>query len=156
MKNDILFKIGNFLFLLLCHLMVFLLLLLLLFKCVFAEVPNNVIVGYGKSFDNDIVTSLRITGLSDQFCFGEINHIGNSMLSSIGVGYRFSRRVSIGTSIGYFHQGKSNIDLGSDIEFYSFLEYKLGFLGMSLSHISNAHLSKKNPGINLFKLFLTY
>jgi hypothetical protein len=61
-------------------------------------------------------------------------------------------RLTLGTGPGlYLHNGAST-DLGNTVEFYSWVELSTTIfsrrVGVSISHLSNAHLSDHNPGID--------
>lgn len=61
-------------------------------------------------------------------------------------------RFTLGTGPGIYHHDGSSTDLGDSVEFYSWAELSTKVygrrIGVSLSHISNAHLSRHNPGID--------
>jgi len=72
----------------------------------------------------------------------------------------FGRRMvaTLSFAPGYYAKGGGK-DLGNDLEFRSQLEIAYRFddrsrLGMSISHLSNASIGKKNPGTE--NLMLTY
>ncbi len=63
--------------------------------------------------------------------------------------------ISPGFAVGAWHEGSSK-DLGSVLEFRSTMEVDYEFdsgnrLGVALSHISNAGIGSKNPGVETFQ-----
>ena len=62
-------------------------------------------------------------------------------------------------SVGYYGAAKGP-DLGCSIEFHSSLSllYNIDLfdVGIRASHMSNAHLGQKNPGLETFAFFLNY
>lgn len=85
-----------------------------------------------------------------------------SFFLGVGIGWEcLMDRIILTPSIspGFYYQG-SGRDLGFPIEFRSAIElsYQLNEnsrMGIQASHISNAHLGYKNPGINAFVLTFT-
>lgn len=84
-----------------------------------------------------------------------------SLFLGVGIGWEWNltERITLTPSFtpGLYYRGNGR-NLGFPLEFRSAIEltYRLNnnsWIGIQASHISNAHLSKKNPGINAFVLF---
>lgn len=61
---------------------------------------------------------------------------------------------------GVYFQGKGK-DLGYPIEFKSAMDLAFRFsndyrIGFSFYHLSNAHLSRRNPGVNVLAFYLSF
>lgn len=87
-----------------------------------------------------------------------------SKYMGLGVGWEFylNKHLIITPSFspGIYWQGKGR-DLGYPLEFRSALEivYEMenkGRIGIQIFHLSNAHLSQKNPGLNALILCLAF
>ena len=95
---------------------------------------------------------------------------GGSAFGGGGLLYNFSLpdkwrdiRLTLGTGPGIYHHNGAAINLGYAVEFLSWVELSTNIMGrrvgVSLSHISNAHLSRHNPGldgINMSVVALTW
>jgi hypothetical protein len=83
---------------------------------------------------------------------GSVIGLGGILYNLLLPGKFSDLRLTLGTGPGvYAHKGGST-NLGNTVEFYSWVELSLPVLahrvGVSFSHISNAHLSHHNPGID--------
>ncbi len=95
-----------------------------------------------------------------QFALLLSNH--RSLYVGLGIAWEWPLTEHIiltpGFSPGLYYEGKGR-NLGFPLEFRSSLElaYELdnqGRIGAQIYHLSNAHLSHKNPGCNAFTLFI--
>lgn len=81
----------------------------------------------------------------------------------LGLGWEctLTKRIILTPSFvpGFYYRGNSR-NLGFPVEFRSAIElayrFDKGTVGVQISHLSNAHLGYKNPGINAFILFLGF
>jgi len=67
----------------------------------------------------------------------------------------------LGASSGYLSERNGGMELGSKIEFQSFMEVIFTIddkydIGLNISHMSNAHLGKANPGMETIKLIIYF
>jgi hypothetical protein len=77
-----------------------------------------------------------------------------SAYASVGLLYKFEMprhlRLTVGTGPGYYRHEGNSLNLGYMIEFYSWVELStIAFdrrIGLSVGHLSNAHLGSRNPG----------
>ena len=85
----------------------------------------------------------------------------NSKEFYISIGLSYTRSFwKVGLATGHFEQKYEGLNLGGEIEFHSFIEVMFTVnnvkdIGINLSHISNAGLSRTNPGTNLLR-FIFY
>jgi lipid A 3-O-deacylase len=133
---------------------------------------NYISVGVGIwdiSQDDDQATDLRVEYRSGESLIWEIKPWagleittdgsiwgGGGILADFNIADNIYVIPSFG--VGLYAQGGSGKDLGSPIEFRSQLEAGYQFqndhrLGISLSHISNAHLDDKNPGAEIMNIY---
>jgi lipid A 3-O-deacylase len=66
-----------------------------------------------------------------------------------------------GLGVGYYSRGSSDLDLGHPVEFRSQLEIAKDInaqnsLGLAVSHLSNADLDDRNPGVEVLSLYWHY
>jgi len=66
-----------------------------------------------------------------------------------------------GLGAGYYNRGSNDLDLGYPVEFRSQLELSKEInaqnsLGLAVSHLSNADLGNRNPGIEVLSLYWHY
>jgi hypothetical protein len=84
---------------------------------------------------------------------------GGSVIGAGGILYnlllpgKFSDlRLTLGTGPGLYHHEGAATNLGNAIEFYSWAELSTTILahrvGVSIGHISNAHIGHHNPGLD--------
>jgi hypothetical protein len=84
---------------------------------------------------------------------------GGSAIGAAGILYnlllpgKFSDlRLTLGTGPGLYHHAGSATNLGNTIEFYSWAELSMPIwahrVGVSIGHISNAHIGHHNPGLD--------
>lgn len=87
-----------------------------------------------------------------------------SIFLGLGIGWEchLTKRITLIPSFspGFYYQG-SGRNLGFPVEFRSAIElsYQINdksWVGLQASHISNAHLGNKNPGINAFVLTFAF
>jgi lipid A 3-O-deacylase len=98
----------------------------------------------------------QITLLVPEFCSFFIG-------AGIGWEYNLTERITLTPSFtpGFYYKGGKGRNLGFPLEFRSAIElaYSLNnksTIGIQAYHISNAHLSNKNPGINAYVLFVSF
>jgi len=84
---------------------------------------------------------------------------GGSAIGAAGILYNFllpgkfkDLRLTLGTGPGLYHHAGSATNLGNTIEFYSWAELSMPIwahrVGVSIGHISNAHIGHHNPGLD--------
>ena len=82
-------------------------------------------------------------------------YVGGGLLYNHDLTHRF--RVTAGTGPGYYDRNRPGTDLGHSLEFLSTIELsyapsRASRIGVGLSHLSNGHLSRINPGTELIQL----
>jgi hypothetical protein len=84
---------------------------------------------------------------------------GGSIIGAGGILYNLllpgkfnDLRLTLGTGPGLYHHEGGSTNLGNAIEFYSWAELSMPILahrvGVSIGHISNAHIGHHNPGLD--------
>lgn len=120
--------------------------------------PNNLYTSIGKSFNDHAYFSAGLyTEATPHNLYGfcELTTLGNGVYLSGGMGYAFGKW-SIGSAVGKYWKCGMGPDLGSSTEFCSFVEYRTGWLGFGVAHISNAGLGEYNPGMNIARVTINY
>lgn len=85
----------------------------------------------------------------------------SSFFLGLGMGWdcKLTERITLTPSFspGFYYKGKSR-NLGYPLEFRSAIELSYRFdkcrIGIQALHISNAHLAKRNPGLNAYILYV--
>ena len=119
---------------------------------------DNSLVEIGPESENFFYlkpfVGLEVTSDSATYLLGGIYLEDN--LGTLFVGEKSSYRFTPSFGLGYYDDGDGK-KLGNNLEFRTSLEisYQLknnNRLGFSLSHISNANLGDKNPGVEILSL----
>lgn len=93
-----------------------------------------------------------VCGLHPYLNAGVAGH--GSHYAGVGMSHTFDLprtiKISVGTGPGWYRHEANDPDLGYAIEFSSWIEFSAEVMGrrigLSVAHLSNAHLGRSNPG----------
>lgn len=108
---------------------------------------SNMVYGYGQS-DIDTQCYSAHYDFSNEGYFPSLGFdyfSDNSYYASIGINY--CNCIRLGFNAGYYKGSY----LGYEIEFKSLIGVSFDRFEVNIFHISNAHLSKRNPGLNVIQ-----
>lgn len=141
---------------------IMLLLSILIPSIVYAQ---NLSMGLGKSISRRSVSnlSLKCEFPSDPIIYSFMEFIQfietDEYYYSIGLVYYSCLKFSF--AVGYYEGKDTGLSLGNSIEFHSSIELVLVGsnnyeIGIGLSHISNAGLGNRNPGVDILRFIIYF